>query len=151
MLILLFAVLLFFLDYALKRKMEQMLAEGEEREIFHGKAKLCLLYNRGAAMGALKEQRGILNAVTIAVTAWLFFLVPGFRKKNGTAASVFMGLILGGALGNAYDRLIHGKVTDYIRFPKLPGKLRHIVFNLADFCLMLGGLGAIFTANGTKK
>ncbi len=151
MMILLLAAGIFLGDYALKRKMEQTLAEGEEQEILQGKAKLCLLYNKGAAMGALKERRGVLNVITIAVTVWLFFLVPGFRKKNGTCASVFMGLILGGALGNAYDRLIHGKVTDYIRFPKLPGKLRHIVFNLADLCLMLGGLGAIFTANGTKK
>ncbi len=151
MMILLLAAGIFFWDYSLKRKMEQTLAEGEERDLLHGKAKLCLLYNKGAVMGVLKEQRGILNTITVAVVTLLFFFVPGFQKKRGTLASVFMGLILGGALGNAYDRLLHGKVTDYIRFPKLPGKLCHIVFNLADFCLMFGGLGTIFTANETKK
>jgi signal peptidase II len=45
-----------------------------------------------------------------------------------------MGLVLGGAVGNAYDRVVSGSVTDFIDLRFWP------VFNLADSCIVVGAL-----------
>ena len=49
-----------------------------------------------------------------------------------------MVFLLGGAYSNTYDRVKKGFVTDYLNFPKMPGKIKNIVFNISDFCIMVG-------------
>ena len=54
--------------------------------------------------------------------------------RNGFA------LLLGGAYSNTYDRLIRKYVVDYVSFPVKNKKIRNIVFNISDFCIMIGAL-----------
>ena len=61
------------------------------------------------------------------------------RKRAPAAA----GLILGGGLSNLWERLRHGWVYDYLRFPKAPGPLGRYVYNLADLVLFLGAAGLL--------
>ena len=50
-------------------------------------------------------------------------------------------LLCAGGTGNVLERLVWGRVTDYIRFPRLPGmRLGRLVWNLADFMLLAGAL-----------
>ena len=51
--------------------------------------------------------------------------------------------MLGGGLSNLMERLLHGKVYDYLQFPKAPGRLKRYVYNLADFAILLGGIGLL--------
>ena len=60
------------------------------------------------------------------------------------------GLILGGGLSNLWERLRHGRVYDYVRFPKAPGKLKQYVFNLADFAIFLGA-ALVLLGHGRKR
>ena len=51
-----------------------------------------------------------LTSLAVAVSAWLFWMAPGFSRTQRLAAP----LIAGGAIGNAIDRLRFGKVVDFI-------------------------------------
>ena len=50
----------------------------------------------------------------------------------------------GGGASNLFERLRHGGVLDYIRFPGLPGKLGKLVFNPADFGIFVGVLAVLW-------
>ena len=50
------------------------------------------------------------------------------------------GLLLGGGLSNLWERLRHGRVLDYLRFPKAPGPLKKYAYNLADLAILLGAV-----------
>ena len=71
------------------------------------------------------------------------------RRKDSAAA----GLLLGGGLSNLMERQLHGRVLDYVQFPKAPGILKRYVFNLADFAILTGGVAlAVQTRkDGSRK
>ena len=73
-------------------------------------------------------------------------LVPALARRCRLGA----GLILGGGLSNLWERLRHGRVYDYVRFPKAPGKLKQYVFNLADFAIFLGA-ALVLLGHGRKR
>ena len=50
------------------------------------------------------------------------------------------GLLLGGGLSNLWERIRHGRVLDYLRFPKAPGPLKKYTYNLADLAIFLGAV-----------
>ena len=49
-----------------------------------------------------------------------------------------LSIVLGGAYSNTYDRLFRTYVVDYISFGVKNQKLRRVVYNIADFCIMIG-------------
>jgi signal peptidase II len=74
-----------------------------------------------------------LLTVTLAATALLAWWLS--RARSGLPA-VGLGLIIGGALGNATDRVVHGAVVDYLDLHALG---RHFfVFNIADAAINIG-------------
>lgn len=66
-------------------------------------------------------------------------LLHGFRKQS-RPAKCGIALLLAGSASNVCDRLKNGTVTDMLRFPTAPGKLKTLVFNLADFMIFFGAL-----------
>ena len=100
-----------------------------------GRIKLKTLWNKGAAFG-LPIKRGPLLAVSAALLTFLWI-----RRREHP---VSIGLILGGGLSNLLERLRHGRVYDYIQFPRAPGGLKRYVYNLADLAILLGGIGLLF-------
>lgn len=100
---------------------------------------LTLLHNTGAAFsllaGADGWQRwffvGLALAVSVFLVAWLRRL---HRHETWTAIAIV--LILGGALGNVYDRLMHGYVVDFLHFYWRDWHFP--AFNLADTAITLG-------------
>ena len=73
-----------------------------------------------------------------------FICIGGFSyylyKKNSfnKIETLYLGLMIGGILGNFLDRIIHNGVVDYIGF--IFGKYYFPVFNLADICIVCGGI-----------
>lgn len=104
----------------------------KERSALGGKVRLITLWNRGAAFG-LPLGRKVLMALSVLVLAATAMF---WRCRNSLGA----GLVLGGGISNLWERLRHGKVLDYLRFPALPGRLGKVVYNLADLALFLGAL-----------
>ncbi len=87
--------------------------------------------NTGAAFGLYQGANDLLLWVAIGV---ILFVVWHFRQTALEARCLRWGLALqvGGALGNLWDRLVYGSVTDFIAVARFP------VFNLADVAITLG-------------
>lgn len=92
------------------------------------------------------ERAGLL-ILTFAATAFLFIWLWRARTKP---AALGLGLIVGGALGNVYDRLAYGYVADFYYFHL--GSFSWYVFNLADTAIVAGaGLLIYDTLFSPKK
>jgi signal peptidase II len=98
---------------------------------------LTLQMNRGISFSLFARDSALaqvaLLALTLAVvgllTWWLF-------RSRSVLPAAGLGLIIGGALGNAIDRLAHGAVVDYLDLHALG---RHFfVFNIADVAINVG-------------
>ena len=109
-------------------------ADRRDTEHAKGHIKLRTLWNEGAAFGL-----PIKPSALIAASVSLMALLWAKRKEH----PVSTGLVLGGGLSNLMERLLHGKVYDYLQFPKAPGRLKRYVYNLADFAILLGGIGLL--------
>jgi signal peptidase II len=92
-------------------------------------------HNSGAAFGFLPQTGDLFLVIAIVVVvAMLYF----YRRipANGHLTRIAIGMICGGALGNALDRLQHGVVIDFIHY-QIPGLISN-VSNLADHAIVLG-------------
>lgn len=74
--------------------------------------------------------------LTIALTI-LYILTLGKAGKG--LLKWGLTLLLGGAYSNTYDRLVRKYVVDYVSF-RVPGRLKKVIFNIGDFCIMIGAL-----------
>lgn len=105
--------------------------------------------NHGALFGMGGGQKGLANLFFAAVSfaAACAILVWGLRgaPRHDGLLSTALGLILGGTIGNFYDRLVFGGVRDFLYFYYIEWP----VFNFADCCLVVGAglllVQAIFT------
>ncbi len=78
-------------------------------------------------------QRAILLAVILIATA---FLASWLWRARSRLVAAALGLIVGGALGNAVDRIAYGFVADFYHFHV--GSFSWYIFNLADAAIVIG-------------
>ncbi|MBV9760192.1 MAG: signal peptidase II [Acidobacteriaceae bacterium] len=104
--------------------------------------------NPGAAFGVLAEGNPMLrSAVLIGVSsAVLVFVAWALWGRSGAGAGpltrVALALILGGAVGNLYDRVLYGAVTDFIEV--YHGAWSFPAFNVADSAITVGAALLMF-------
>lgn len=95
-------------------------------------------YNTGAAFGLFSGAAAAGNfflVIAIVVSAVLIYSYP--RIEDGQwMARLATGLVIGGALGNAVDRITYGHVVDFIHY-QIPGVVSN-VSNVADHAIVLG-------------
>jgi len=112
------------------------LREGDGRAVT-GFFSLILTYNTGAAFSFLATasgwQRWLLAGIAIAATIVIVVLL---RRGGSALYSTGLALILGGALGNLYDRLVLGKVVDFLLFHY--DRWAYPAFNVADSAITVG-------------
>jgi signal peptidase II len=146
------AGLAFLLDQASKDLVIHTLKLGQSVPLAGNWLELTYVQNPGAAFGFLASARSfwrvpffilVTVAATLLVYAYQRFLPP--EKKLDRLA---LGLIWGGAMGNFMDRLLVGRVIDFIDVGY--GQYRWPVFNLADSCITLG-LGLLILGHFFKK
>lgn len=102
---------------------------------------LTMVWNKGVSFGLLGADNwvgravlvGFSVAVALVLIAGLFSVGPLQVKRLWQA--VAFGLIIGGALGNAIDRVLYGAVADFLNFS---GLMFPWVFNIADVGINLG-------------
>lgn len=140
MLLVCLAAAVFVSDWLIKRMVQKHYGFGRCTTLFKGRVCLCRFYNPGAAMGFLRNHKRILNAMSVSSILYVLHLIPELLKRGSRMERAGLGLTLGGALNNCYERIRKGRVTDYINFPKAKGSIKHIVFNLSDFAIMLGAI-----------
>jgi len=131
----------YLLDRITKLLVEDRLAGRPPVRLIPGVLDLNYTTNSGGAFG-LGRSAPLVFAVATVVVA-LAIGVASLRLSRPSAA-IALGLILGGALGNLTDRVVHGSgfsgsVTDFIDFQIWP------VFNLADSAIVIGVIVLAFT------
>jgi len=107
--------------------------------------KLRFSFNPGAAFSLLADHPGwqrwffavIAVAASIGLTLWMRRL-----KADEALLGASLAAIIGGALGNLYDRLVHGYVVDFLSF-HVAGWY-YPAFNVADIGITLGAIGLIW-------
>ncbi|MBO5292504.1 MAG: signal peptidase II [Lachnospiraceae bacterium] len=140
---------IFLTELGIKNRVEQKGRADEEKPVLRGILILRKYHNNGAFLN-LGEKKKIWVAVcsvvlTSAVTV-LFVLSLG--NRGNTTLRTGLALLLGGAFSNTYDRLKRKYVVDYFSFGVKWKPFRQVVFNLADFCIMIGALVAALAAGG---
>lgn len=139
--------IIFFGDLYIKNRVEKYItAKGSgksEHELLGGRLLLRRHHNRGMILNAGEKRQPIVAAVSLALTAVLtvvFLISLGHRGNNLLRAG--LALLLGGAFSNTYDRLRRKYVVDYLSFGVKWKSFRKIVFNISDFCIIIGALMA---------
>ena len=131
----------FFGDLWVKNQIEKRMSEGETRRLFGGRLLLRRHHNRGAMLNFGQKRQPLIAVLSLALTlavAVLFGLSLGTWGNN--LLRVGLAFLLGGAFSNTYDRLRRKYVVDYLSFGVKWKKLQRIVFNISDFCIMIGAL-----------
>ena len=108
---------------------------------------LVLVWNTGISYGWFQQsgpagQWALLGVKVIAVALlWIWLARAGSRL-----AALALGLIIGGAIGNAIDRLVHGAVVDFVLFhiTTPTWTFNWYVFNLADAAIVAGVIGLLY-------
>ena len=106
-------------------------------EIFSSKyLNISLIWNEGIAFGLLSfDQDNLYNLLTFLIILIIFFIIVMILKSSGFKKYALL-LILGGALGNIFDRLMYKAVPDFIDFHV--GDFHWFIFNVADIFVTLG-------------
>lgn len=99
--------------------------------------------NTGVAFGLLSGG----GALVLVLSAAALALLVGYfvRHPEKPALWVPTGLLLGGAVGNAIDRVRLGAVTDFLKVPYWPA------FNVADIAITTGVLALLYVIEGRKR
>ena len=122
-------------------------------EIFSSKfLNISLIWNEGIAFGLLSFNEKIfynlLTFIILVIILIIFFMV---LKSYGLKKYSLL-MILGGALGNVYDRIFYGAVPDFIDFHV--GNFHWFIFNVADIFITFGVIFMIIieiTGNNKNK
>lgn len=131
------SLLVIMLDQASKWVMLQTLALGEVIPVT-GFFKLVRVFNPGAAFSFLADhsgwQRWFFIGLAVVVCGWLLAMLR--EHVHERLMPIALTMIVGGAVGNVIDRLVHGAVVDFLYFHY--EQYGWPAFNLADSAISLG-------------
>jgi len=146
---------IFLLDRLTKWLIETQVSAGDTLVVIPGFFNIIHTRNPGAAFslfaGARPEWRnalllGISMAALVLVASLLW---QGPRVRSSRFLRIGLALILGGALGNIYDRLVYGAVTDFLEF--YIGPYRWPAFNVADSAITMGAALVVLDMWRTRR
>lgn len=137
---LLLALVVIGLDQASKWAILGRFEYGERLNLIPGWFDFTLVYNTGAAFsflaGAAGWQRWFFTALAIAASVVILFLLRRHGRQPLFATA--LALIMGGAIGNVIDRIVHAKVVDFLLFYR--GDWYFPAFNVADSAITVGAV-----------
>lgn len=132
-------VLVFAADEILKQGVEEQLFPGEERQLPGERILLRKVYNEGAALGCFRDSPELLTRISAGIcSASLLYDCFLLQKKGKPVKKLGMILFTAGAASNTFDRLLRGRVIDYIGFRMKNPKLTRITYNIGDFAIFQG-------------
>jgi signal peptidase II len=113
---------------------------------------LVLVWNRGISYGLLTQRSdlGRFALIAFAIAASLA-LIMWLARVTSPLTAAAIGLIIGGAIGNAIDRIAYGAVADFFAFHAFG--FEWYIFNIADVAIVAGVIGLLYDSlvRGHKK
>jgi signal peptidase II len=97
---------------------------------------LAMAWNKGVSYSWFTtDMQWLLTLMMLAIVA---LLANWLRKATSRGYAAALGLIIGGALGNALDRMLHGAVADFVHLHW--GAFSWYIFNVADIAIVAGAM-----------
>ena len=136
--------LIFILEWKTKNYIEAVYDFSKQDFIFKNRIRIRKYHNHGAFLNIMEKKKKFLYLISVIFTLVItfFFFITLFHKGNHML-KLGLSLLLGGAFSNTYDRLSRNYVVDYFSFCSPFPKLNRIVFNISDFCIIIGTLLAV--------
>ena len=146
------AVAVFALDWTTKRFIEARMSVFDTRTIIPGFFDIVHARNRGAAFSMFADSTSPLRPFFLIGLSLVALLLVAAILRNASRldrpTALGLSLILGGALGNVFDRIVSGAVTDFLDF--YIGALHWPAFNVADSAIVIGATLLVFEILFTK-
>ena len=147
---LIFPVFIFILDRISKIYVINLSKVSLDTELFSSKyLNITLIWNEGIAFGIFSfKEKFFYNSITVIIGILIMIIIFLMLKAKGLEKYSFT-MILGGSLGNIFDRLTYSAVPDFINFHYK--SFHWFIFNVADIFITLGVFLLIFKEFFTKK
>jgi signal peptidase II len=108
-----------------------------------------LVWNTGMAFGLFESDSQIYHILTLLITCIIIFLFFWFFQLQNRIEKLSISLIIGGALGNVYDRIVYNAVPDFIDLHYLD--FHWFVFNVSDIVITFGIILMLINDQFQKK
>lgn len=113
---------------------------------------LRMAWNRGINFGLFAGDsdavRWFLVGLAVVISAWVVWWM--MSERPGPRAMIAGGFLVGGALGNALDRVLYGAVADFLNM-SCCGIDNPYAFNVADISIFIGAIGLVIFSGGESK
>jgi signal peptidase II len=150
------AAMILLCDRMTKSIVAQKIAVSDGIDVIPGVFRLTHVQNQGAAFGLFADYPSEWKvAMLILFSVAALAVVSALLWKNGNAlntTAIALSLVFGGALGNLWDRVVSGRVIDFLDF--YLGSHHWPAFNIADSAIVVGALlllSEIFLAPQEEK
>ena len=139
---------IFFIDRLSKNKIINLL-ENQNYLFINDYLNLNLVFNTGIGFGLLSLQDGFFYNFLSTLIFLIVIILVFFMVKSNYKEKYFFSLIIGGAIGNLYDRIIFKAVPDFIDFHIQ--EFHWFTFNIADIFISFGIIFMILNELLNKK
>lgn len=130
----------FALDRLTKWVIESTMTTFDVHTVVPGFFDIVHARNRGAAFSLLANSNSIWRDILLIGIALAALVIVGSMLRNASKldwhTALALSLILGGAIGNVFDRVVFGAVTDFLDF--YIGDMHWPAFNVADSAIVVG-------------
>jgi signal peptidase II len=140
-------------DQISKNVVRQMIEPYERIEVFKDRFVLTKVENTGAAYSLGSDLTPILKILLLQILPILvlILLLRQILIKTNYSRETIIGFafIIGGGIGNLFDRIVYGSVTDFLILDL--GIIKTEIFNLADVSIFLGSILVLITTFFKEK
>jgi signal peptidase II len=134
------SAIVFAVDRLTKSLIEAHVSPFDVHRVIPGFFDIVHSQNRGVVFGLMNDTDSVWRTVVLIVFAGAaLILVAGMLWRSARLdrwTAIGLSLVLGGAAGNLFDRILWGRVTDFLEF--YIGDLHWPTFNVADSCIVIG-------------
>ena len=132
--IILFTLILMIIDLISKETIIKFLNVNETIKIINNFFEITYVTNTGAALGMFNQFTALLIVISLII---MWYIISEIRKNKENKIEIFsLTLLLGGALGNLFDRIYRGYVIDFLSFKIF--NINMPIFNIADIFITVG-------------
>ena len=137
-------IILFFIDRISKIYLINLQSTGTDVDYYiYPFLNIYLVWNTGIGFGLFSLESSTMYHVVTFIIAMVNVILLIFLIKSKGPNSYLIATILGGSLGNLFDRIYYYAVPDFIDFHI--GNFHWFVFNIADIFITVGIIGLIFS------